>query len=393
MKVLFLDSPSFGKEDMIESFEKLGYGIIKYYDDGVHDLNNAKVEGELDEILSNDDVSFVFSFNWYPLLSNCCERHNKKYLGFVYDSPYKALFSTAILNECNYVFLFDKSMFNLLRNGGVNTVYYMPMMANVERTDKIVIPTSDLAKVSSDVSFVGSMYDEDLKHNLYDRMEKNLDEYTKGYLRGLIEAQLKIQGCSIVEECLSDDIIKAMQKAMPYKNREDGVETLKYIYAKYFIDYKITSIERSRLLKAVSDKFDFKIYTHNKPKNLPNAKFMGAIDWKESMPAVFKYSKINLNITLRSILSGMPLRVFDIFGAGGFLISNYQEDFFDYFVPGEDFVYYEDQEDLLAKIEYYLTHDNERCEIARNSYEKVKQAHTYYHRAVEMLSVAEVKYM
>lgn len=54
---------------------------------------------------------------------------------------------------------------------------------------------------------------------------------------------------------------------------------------------------------------------------------MGAVDYYEVMPHVFKQSKINLNITLRSIQSGMPLRAWDIMGAGGFLLSNYQADF------------------------------------------------------------------
>ena len=35
------------------------------------------------------------------------------------------------------------------------------------------------------------------------------------------------------------------------------------------------------------------------------------------MPEVFRKSKINLNITLRSIISGISLRVYDILGAGG----------------------------------------------------------------------------
>ena len=103
------------------------------------------------------------------------------------------------------------------------------------------------------------------------------------------------------------------------------------------------------------------------------------------MPLVFKRSKINLNITLRGIRSGVPLRAFDIMGAGGFLLSNFQADYLDMFVPGEDFVYYESKEDLLQKIDYYLTHEEERAAIARNGHDKVAAAHTYRHRVREML--------
>ena len=73
-------------------------------------------------------------------------------------------------------------------------------------------------------------------------------------------------------------------------------------------------------------------------------------------------------------------------GAGGFLLSNFQADFLDDFVPGEDFVYYESKEDLLQKIDYYLTHEKERQDIADNGHHKTAAGHTYRHRVREMLS-------
>ena len=103
-------------------------------------------------------------------------------------------------------------------------------------------------------------------------------------------------------------------------------------------------------------------------------------------PYVFKHARINLNITLRSIKSGIPLRAFDILGAGGFLLTNFQADFEDCYVPDEDFVFFESREDLLQKIEYYLTHEDERAAIAWNGFQKTASCHTYQHRVEEILS-------
>ena len=105
---------------------------------------------------------------------------------------------------------------------------------------------------------------------------------------------------------------------------------------------------------------------------------------------IFRYSRINLNITLRSIRTGIPLRAFEIIGSGGFLLTNYQEDFLDYFEPGVDYVYYVSYDDLLEKIEYYLTHEEERAQIARNGYEKVKKYHTYKNRFDEMVKIMKL---
>ena len=73
-------------------------------------------------------------------------------------------------------------------------------------------------------------------------------------------------------------------------------------------------------------------------------------------------------------------------GAGGFLLTNYQSDFLNFFIPGEDFDYFESKSDLIDKIDYYLKHDEERKQIAQNGLEKIKMHHTYLHRAEEMLS-------
>ena len=100
--------------------------------------------------------------------------------------------------------------------------------------------------------------------------------------------------------------------------------------------------------------------------------------------------KINLNITLRSIQSGIPLRCMDIMGCGGFLLTNYQSDFLMHFTPNEDFVYYEDETDLLKKIDYYLEHDETRTVIAANGYEKVRSDHNFQTILSNIFSIANI---
>ena len=119
---------------------------------------------------------------------------------------------------------------------------------------------------------------------------------------------------------------------------------------------------------------------------MPGITNHGGVEFYKEMPLVFKQSRINLNISLRGIKSGIPLRAYDIMGAGGFLLSNFQADFLDDFIPGEDFVYYESKEDLLQMVAYYLDHEEERKAIAKNGHDKVAKGHTYRHRIREMFS-------
>ena len=51
-----------------------------------------------------------------------------------------------------------------------------------------------------------------------------------------------------------------------------------------------------------------------------------------------------------------------------------------------DYVSYGSKEDMLDKIEYYLSHEKERSEIAYNGYMRVIENHTYAKRIQEMVS-------
>ena len=83
----------------------------------------------------------------------------------------------------------------------------------------------------------------------------------------------------------------------------------------------------------------------------------------------------------------MTQRLFDIMSVGGFVISNYQSEIPEYFVPGEDLIIYESIPDLLDKIEYYLSHESERKQIAENGRLKVTAYHNYETKIQNMLRV------
>ena len=167
----------------------------------------------------------------------------------------------------------------------------------------------------------------------------------------------------------------------------DGTESAAYVYANYFLCRKITSNERISLLKAISEHFPLKLYTHHPAKELPKAEFVGPVDYYNTMPLVFQNSRINLNITLKSIQTGIPLRCMDIMGSGSFLLTNFQSDLLDNFIPGEDFVYYENEDDLVSKVSYYLAHESERQQIITNCIAKMRDAHTFEHRVHTMINL------
>lgn len=262
---------------------------------------------------------------------------------------------------------------------GIRTVKYLPLAANTERLDKM--EENGKLPYQYGISMVGALYTE--VHRLFDRM-KDLSDYTQGYLNGLMAAQMKVQGCNFIQESLGP-VMDELCRALPLEPNLDGAETKEYLFAQYVINRKITGMERTALLTAITGEHDFDLFTFDDSFTMLNLRNHGFVEPYEEMPRIFKQSRINLNITLRSIRSGIPLRGFDILGAGGFLLSNFQADFLDFFVPEEDFVYYENERDLLQKIDYYLFREDEREAIARSGHDKIAAKHTFRHRVREIL--------
>ena len=391
MKILYIEWASFGNEDMKEAFVKEGHTLVSFPFSNKEARHDEMVESKLSSVLHKEVPDIVFSFNYFPIISTVCNKENIRYISWIYDSPYVLLYSYTAINPCNTIYVFDKELYLEFHNAGIKTVHYMPMAANVERLDKLHTDTSDKLRPSEridseflyNVSFVGSLYTE--KHNFFERMT-DLTDYTKGYLDAIMAAQVQIQGYNFIQELLSP-IMSDLYNSLPIDPNPDGVESREYVYAQYVINRKITGMERLDLIKTITQGYTFDLFTHDSEFQLPNLNNHGSVDNYKEMPLVFKQSKINLNISLRSIKSGIPQRAFDIMGSGGFLLSNYQNDFLDYFIPGEDFDFYESKKDLINKIDYYLSHEAERIAIAENGHDKLAAGHTYRHRVQEIISM------
>lgn len=374
MNILFLDWPCFGRTDFLNFFSER-HDSVTLFSHADYELRKSdSFLAALYSVLENQQFDFCFSYNFFPLMATACYKCNIKYVSFVYDSPQVKLYSYTVTYPTNYIFLFDSSLVTQFQKEGLTTFYYMPLPVNADRIHSLLQKPYDSARLSADVSFVGSLYNEN--HNLYDSLQ-GISSYTKGYLDAIMQAQSHVYGYNFLEECLTPAITAELQNAAHYQKNPDGVESLSFIFSDYYLCRKLTSMERINILTDVASHFPLKIFTPNKNYVIPNASNMGAADYLAETPYIFHDSKINLNITLRSIKSGIPLRCMEIMSCGGFLLTNFQSDFFKHFVAGEDFVYFESNDDMLQKIDYYLTHEKERTSIAESGYQKVLKNHSY----------------
>lgn len=388
MKILFLEWNAFCNEDMKAAFKELEYEMVECLLPNGIKTTQEEAYVILRDVLKEGNFDFVFSFNYMPVISNCCLEQETAYVSWVYDSPYIHVYSYTVLNPCNFIFLFDFAVYEELKNEGIPNVYYLPLAVNEKRLAGLQCDEMLKKKYQADVSFVGSLYDEP-KHRIYDKFN-NISPYARGYLDAIVKAQKNIYGYNFLKKLLTEDIVAEMQKAYPTDPNAKTVMTPEAIYADYVLARQVTALERRELLELLGEKselFKTVLYTNNPNTRIHGVYNMGTVDYYDAMPYVFMNSKINLNISLKSIKTGIPLRALDIMGCGGFLLSNYQEELTEHFVAGEDFVYYDSGEDMLEKVEYYLSHEKERVEIVENGTRKVRTEHTMKRRIEEMTEV------
>lgn len=374
MRILILEWGAYGYKFIKEEFVKCGVDIVTVplSKDGRDTRRGEEFATEIAETVLKEQPDAVFTFNYFAGVAIACNACRVMYISWTYDSPLSQLYSQTIKLPTNVPFVFDKEECIKLRSLGAENVMYLPLCAPTGYYDSLNSEIADKKeKYGADISFVGSMYTEE-KQNLFRHLE-NVDDYTKGYIEGLFSAQTGIYGSSILEAGLTDDIVARIQQSAAIYASGDGFETDAWVIANYYLARKLTAMERKDFIELLQKEFG-------------NVKVFGNVDYYKEAPFVMKCSKINLNISLRSIVNAIPLRVFDIMGNGGFCLTDYRGEMPDFFVPDEDYVYFDSRESLKEKCAYYIKEDKEREGIAKNGYEKVRKFHTYQNRVEEILN-------
>lgn len=108
-----------------------------------------------------------------------------------------------------------------------------------------------------------------------------------------------------------------------------------------------------------------------------NLQYRGFACNRQDCPRIYARSKINLNITSSQSITSLPVRVFDVLAAGGFLLTDRREDVERLLVPGRDTIVFEGVDDLARKIRFYLDHEEERIRVGRKGCETVMANYTF----------------
>lgn len=319
-------------------------------------------------LLHSAEFGAVFSYDYFPLLSMMCELNRIPYLSWVYDCPLMTLQSETIKNESNHIFCFDRVYAERLVRMGAKHCHHFPLAVRTDRA--AVTQKGRKSNYACEISFLGNLYNEE-KNRL---RGVELSPYAKGYVEGLLNVQKDLYGCNLIRDALDEEVISEIAQKCRLQ-LGDLYITNRAQMVSDAVNMELSARDREAVLLTLLSQHSADLYCASRlPKALAGQQRLrarGYADYKIQMPLIFRDSKINLNITSRTIESGIPLRVLDILSCQGFCITNYQPEIAESFEDGKDLVMYTGLEDLREKASYYLAHDEEREEIARAGYETV----------------------
>lgn len=373
MKILFYDMGSYTASDLIYYLEKADHTCKTVYYHFANKYNDDFFCERFTKYLKEDTFDAVFSVNFFPLVAKLCHELRIRYISWSYDSPLEIGLQDYFAYDTNYIFLFDRLEASQYQAMGYEQVFHLPLAVNTKRLDALSYTSQQQTKYRADISFVGRLY-----HSPLDTLLFCADDQTKGYIEGILQAQLRVYGYYFIDELITDELLTNINNS--FKTLGQTTPQLNHRGLSYAIASQITHLERSFLLEQMGELFHTKFYSTEAYTFQSPVQICGPAKYFTEMPAIFRYSKLNLNPTLRSIQSGIPLRALDIMGSKGVLLSNYQPELAEYFEDGRDVIMYGSMEEAFDKAAYYLEHEELLKEIGLNGYEKLKDRFDYTSR-------------
>lgn len=394
-RMLIFQWNSVGHKVNVQAFESFGFEchtIQVPYDRGKFDEDCLE---QINRHLDFNKFDLAFSLNCIGMVAEACYIHNIPYIAWCYDSPSFTGAHWYLKYPTTHVFLFDSDDAQHYVEAGIKQAHYMPLAVNLDYFNSLNYSKKDKIKYQTDISFVGSLYDTNLPEAM-----NYINDYQKGYLNALMDNQLDVYGHSFFPEVLSHNFMKWLDHPEfnrilnaefdKEKAKEDVVNAGRL---QLILNKQTTNKERLLLLNLLAKYHEVRLYSYKNSEALKGLTFCGTVDYYTEMPKVFRFSKININATLRSIQHGIPLRCLDIMGCHGLLLTNYQKDFDDHFVDEKNVLFYTDPEEALEKANFYLAHDDLRIKIAEAGYETIKKYYDYPIKIREIFEIAKLQHL
>lgn len=390
MKILYVYGMAKTK-DIVYNLRKIGYEVEEYPRIQTNSVLNDEEIEKLTSHIKEHHITHLMSIHLIYNLALVAYQVGIKYVSVIWDAPYIKLYTPFGRMENCYFSVFDKLDYERFVKDGIPHVLYQPLAVNKDFVLKWDVKKKLKKKYSEEISFVGSLYDNNLYDQYVQKMPKKIQDY---FLSIFEEAAFQWDGINRIYGKTDKLILDYLKLAVPDFKLDNPLDVNdERFFEIVCLIRKIANIERVCTLNMLGEIFPVTLYTNSNTdiSGVSNVNVMPPVLPGEALFTVYAASKINLNISLKGIEGGTPQRIMDIMGAGSFVLTNYCSETAELFEEDREIVMFKTPEELVDKAEYYLFHDDERERIARMGHEKVLNEYIYEKKLKQLMEWVERK--
>lgn len=383
MKVFFAGSETMQIPNIPISLGKMGYEVVLYEKSMEYVEEHEEEYENFGLFLQSQKPDVVISTIFFQIVAAYTHELGIKYAVYGMDSPHYAAWVPEYPRLDNvYLFHFDSREVERFRKCGYTNVTYLPLAAGVTWADTIHTSGTDRKKFGSAVSFVGGLYGD----NPFDTCAGRLPQPVQEHIWNQLENSAFLwDGKERLQEGVSEELLRICQTVTPELCNPGFTMGDDYYFRQWTLARKLSNIERTLLFEQVAGQYDFRLYTRENEVVPESIHRYPPVNAMTEQLKVFQSSGVNLNVTLRSIESGVPLRVFDILSVGGFVLTDYRKDAEKLFREDEEIVMFRTPEEMMEKLAFYTTHETEQKRIAKNGHRRARAEYSYERMLEEIL--------
>lgn len=372
LTILVLFGAYYGQKECFEGFRELGHHVV------IVDYVQSEAEtiSALHQVLVTERPDLVFSINMRGLdnrgvIGQILVRLGIPLAIWFVDSPEFIINEASTpLREIATMFLWDRSYLPRVTSQGYQA-FHLPLAADVALRKYAV--SSD--QFSSNISFVGNSLISDFLSRLSIKFPQT--NVNRLVMERAVKAILESRGRQL--EVL-EEVIAAGEVDLPCREAE--------LFFRAYAVHSATARYRTGLLGELiplgltffGDPQGWQSLFGDSIMALPYVNYFA------ETPAVYASSIINFNATSLQMPRAVNQRVFDVPLCGGFLLTDQQDELFEWFEKDEIAIY-NGAEDVAEKAAYYLKRPSVREKITRRAQKKVLKRHTYKNRMGELLKL------
>ena len=363
-RMLILETEYFFDKSWVRAAEALGWETATVPSAMVGGITRDDIQ-KLFMTLGEFKPDFILTSNYAGMdiagmFSHFFEDARIPYVSWFTDTPRMILYGRHI--HCSYYSVaatWERAYTKHFEEIGFEHVIFMPLA-----TDPSIFHGEPTEHTERGSAFVGTSMIEEA-NEAWEKLE-HLPQVTKAILDAFDDGRVNRDNFAKgIEAILEADLLEG-------RNRSE----LRNI--ELCIIYEATRRDRAALVQRLEP---YGVEVRGDPDWTQVAtRVAGTVGYYDHLAGYYRSTAVNLNATSLQMKTAVNQRVFDCPAAGGFLLTDTQDDLAELFDPESEVAAYSSLDELEDKTAYYLKHPEQRIAITRRAQKRIAAHHTHSHR-------------